>query len=131
MSIEGLPISVRTRAALTSLDLTDGRHRSRQLVDELLTDTDLVVCMENHHVQYIRRRHPEAAARTANLRRLVRDLPTDGAPLPERLAGLDLATVELEPWEELADPEGSDAHVFVACAGVISELMDELLPRLD
>ena len=82
------------------------------------------------HVHWVRRTHPEAAPRTATLRRLARDLPDHDAPLEDRVASLDLAAVELGDWEEVIDPGGGDAEQFAACAAEVVELVALLTPRL-
>lgn len=125
--IEGLPMSVRTRTALASLGLSDPTHRSTQLGPRHLT-ADLLVAMAPEHVEYVRRRHPEAAPRTGTLRRLVRDLPgTGGSSLAERVAALRLHEVELEPWEEVPDPGAGEQPVFDACIAELDRLVDDLI----
>src|SRR5207253_6698827 len=64
LCIPGQPMSARTRAALLDLGLTVNGHRSRQLSGADLADVDLVVATAGEHVAYVRREHPEAAART-------------------------------------------------------------------
>ena len=124
--IEGQPMSRRTREALESVGLAAPAHRSRQLRDADLHDVDLVVALAVEHVAHVRRDHPEAAARTATLRRLCRDLPSVGGTLPERVAALRLAEVELEPWEDVEDPGGGDVEVFRRCAGEVVALITDL-----
>lgn len=126
--LEGHPMSQRTRLALANLNLSDMDHRSRQFGDEH-ANSDLVVAMEPGHVAWIRRHHPEVAARTATLPRLVRHLPTAGS-LGERLAGMDLAAVEIEEWEEVVDPASGDQDVFHACAAELNEMVDQLVALL-
>ena len=89
-----------------------------------------MIALAPEHVQWVRRTHPEAAPRTATLRRLARDLPTHDASLPERVASLRLADVELEDWEEVVDPGGGDADEFAACAAEVVDLVATLAPRL-
>ncbi len=129
-AIEGLPMSQRTRDALAGLGLTDPGHRSRQLTADHVADATLVVAFEPDHVRYVRRLHPEAAACTATLPRLVRDLAPGPADLGRRIADLELAGTELEPWEEVPDPAGGDAATFTACAAQVSALVDALRRRL-
>ena len=88
--------------------------------------------MAGEHVNYVRRVHPEAAARTATIKRLVRDLPgvPGDQPLDRRLAALDLAGVALEPWEDVEDPAGGDLEDFVACAKELDDLVDRLADLL-
>jgi protein-tyrosine-phosphatase len=129
--VEGMPMSWRTRDALGGIGVRAEGHRSRQLRDGDVAVTDLVVAMAGEHVAYMRRQHPEAAGRSATLKRLVRDLADDPAvPVPERLAALDLAAVDLEPWEDVADPAGGDLPEFEACVAEIDALLVQLLPRL-
>jgi protein-tyrosine-phosphatase len=129
--VEGQPMSWRTRAALEHVGLEAASHRSRQADPSSLDHAALVVGLAPEHVQWVRRTHPRAAARTGTLRRLARDLPADGRALPERVAALTLAEVELEDWEEVVDPGGGDADAFTACAVEVTELVGELARRLD
>ena len=129
--IEGQPMSSRTRAALAELEVEVRSHRSRQIRHADLGDVDLVVGMAMEHVRYMRRTHPEAAARTATLKRLVRELPgAAGSTLTEKLASLHLDDVELEPWEDVEDPAGAELPVFLACAREIQDLLGRLAELL-
>jgi protein-tyrosine-phosphatase len=129
--VEGQPMSWRTKAALDGVGLAAPQHRSRQATERDLGHAALVIALAPEHVQWVRRTMPSAAARTATLRRLARDLSGDHAPLEERVARLGLADVELEPWEEVIDPGGGDAEEFAACAREVVALVAELAPRLD
>jgi protein-tyrosine-phosphatase len=126
--IEGMPMSWRTRDAIVALGASAEGHRSRQLSSADLLGADLVLAMAREHVEYVRRRHPEAAARTGTLKRLARDLPGAEGTLAERIAGLHLADVELEPWEDVEDPAGGTPEVFHDCAVEIHELLSALRP---
>jgi protein-tyrosine phosphatase len=126
MVIEGLPMSWRTRHALEELGVTVPAHRSRQLTDRDARDSDLIVCFETFHVAYVRRTHPEAAHKTATIRRLVRDLPAANGDV----AALGLADIELEDWENVEDPAGGEVDVVVACAKEVAALVDELAALL-
>jgi hypothetical protein len=81
-------------------------------------------------VAFIRRRYPEAAAKTASIKRLVRDLPPGPASLTERVAALGLAALPVQPWEDVEDPAGGEDEAYVSCAKELAELCAELLPRL-
>ena len=128
--VEGQPMSWRTKAALDSVGLAAPGHRSRQATEVELRHAALVIALAPEHVHWVRRTHPEAAPRTATLRRLARDLPDHDAPLASRVAPLDLAEVELGDWEEVIDPGGGDAEQFAACAAEVVELVAILAPRL-
>jgi len=129
--VEGQPMSWRTRDALASVGVdTLPAHRSHQLTDADATGADLIIAMAGEHVAYVRRRHPEAAGRTATIKRLVRDLSDGPESLVDRVAALGLASAEIEPWEDVEDPAGGEADVYVSCAKELAQLCAELAPRL-
>lgn len=130
LAIEGLPSSPRTRAALDSLGLDHVRHRSVALTPAHLDESDVVIGFERHHVEFVRRRHPLAAPRTATIRRLARDLPSEPGDIATRIAALGLESCDLEPWEELDDPAGGDIPDFLRCARDVEGLVLGLLPAL-
>ena len=128
--IEGHPMSWRTRDAMLEVGVTPvTSHRSRQLRAHDV-EADLIVGLAVEHVTYVRRVHPEAAGRTATLRRLCRDLPHEPGALAERIACLRLGEVELERWEDVDDPAGGDLDTFIACARELVHLITDLAPRL-
>jgi len=121
--VDGHPVSWRTREALASVGLDASSHRSAQLRAADLPATDVVVAMANEHVQWVRREHPEAADRTITLHRLVRHLDPPGDAFADRLARLTPGAVDLEPWEEVADPAGGDLPEYLACAQELDDLV--------
>ncbi len=129
--VEGMPMSWRTRDAIVALGARTEGHRSRQLGRTDLTDVDLVLAMAGEHVEYVRRRHPEVAARTGTLKRLARDLPGTTGTLAERIAALRLDEITLERWEDVEDPAGGEPEVFHRCAAEIHELLTVLRPVLE
>ncbi len=128
--VEGQPMSRRTRDALASVEMVADGHRSHQLTDDDVDGADLIIAMAGEHVNFIRRRHPEAAARTASIKRLCRDLSDGPEPLTERAARLLLAEVVIDGWEDVEDPAGGDDETYVACARELAGLCLALLPRL-
>jgi protein-tyrosine-phosphatase len=129
--VEGQPMSWRTRDALASVGVeTLPPHRSHQLTDADADAANLIVAMAGEHVAYVRRRHPRAAGRTATIKRLVRDLSDGPGSLVERVAALGLASVEIEPWEDVDDPAGGEVDVYVSCAKELAHLCGQLGPRL-
>ncbi|HVT42598.1 MAG TPA: hypothetical protein VHD39_06395 [Acidimicrobiales bacterium] len=133
-TIDGQPMGMRTRAAMTRIpELADTdfhRHRSRQVHGIDLVHADLVVVMEADHVRFVRRRFPDAAAKTATIRRLCRDLAPPPAALAERVRALGLADVEVDDEEDVLDPAGADADVYAACADELWELCGRLVTLL-
>jgi protein-tyrosine-phosphatase len=129
--VEGQPMSWRTRDALTSVGVdTLPAHRSHQLTDADADGADLIIAMAGEHVAYVRRRHPDAAGRTATIKRLVRDLSDGPQSLVDRVAALGLASIEIEPWEDVEDPAGGEVDVYLSCAKELAQLCGELAPRL-
>jgi protein-tyrosine phosphatase len=128
--IEGQPMSWRTRDAMDGLGFSANGHRSHQLTAADAALADLIVTFEGWHVAYIRRTHPQMAAKTATMRRWVHDLPGVTGTLPVRIKALDLAEVSLEPWEEVDDPAGGDVEVVAACAREVLALTTALVELL-
>ncbi len=128
--IEGMPMSWRTRDAIASIGLPIPDHRSRQATARELDSADLVIALAREHVTWMRRIHPNAAPRTATLKRLARDLPDDGTPLVDRIAAMQLGKVELSADEDVLDPAGGDLAVFLDCAREIADLLHAVIPRL-
>jgi protein-tyrosine phosphatase len=128
--VDGQPMSRRTRDALASLGFRSDHHRSRQVTGELVRSAGLVLAMAGEHVAYARRQFPEAASKTASIKRLGRDLPPGPRPLSERLAALALADLPVEPWEDVEDPAGGEDQVYLACVKELADLCADLAPRL-
>jgi protein-tyrosine-phosphatase len=133
-TIDGQPMSMRTRAALSRIPELAGtdfrRHRSRQVHAADLLHAELVVVMEADHVRYVRRRHPAHAAKTATIRRLCRDLPPAPPTLHERVASLGLADAELSDTEDVLDPAGHEADFYAACVDELWVLCQQLVKLL-
>ncbi len=128
--VEGQPMSRRTRDALLAVGAGADGHRSHQLTEADVAGAGLICAMAGEHVAYIRRIHPEAAACTATIKRLCRDLSDGPEPLADRIAALDLAGTAIEPWEDVDDPAGREDEAYRACARELAGLCAVLLPRL-
>jgi len=126
LTVDGQPMSWRTRTALESVGLAPPSHRSRQASLSDLDKATLIIGLAPEHVHWVRRNHVQAAPRTATLKRLCRDLAIDDRPLAERVTALALGDVELEDWEEVVDPGGGEVDVFVACAREVYDLIERL-----
>ncbi|RMH67148.1 MAG: hypothetical protein D6683_18080 [Actinomyces sp.] len=128
--IEGQPPSVRVRRALERHGLSAPWHRSRQMGLDQVEGADLIVAMEPDNVAWLRRTHPEGAARTGTLIRLARELEPGPAPLAQRVAALGLAAVEVGSDEEVVDPAAGDQAAYDRCADELAPLVAELARRL-
>jgi len=130
-TVDGQPMSLRTRTALSRLpDLAEAdfrRHRSKQVYGVDLVHADLVVAMEADHVRFVRRRFPDAAAKTATLRHLCGALAPPPPDLRARVEQLDLAAVEVHDTDDVLDPAGQEADVYAACVDELWELCRRLV----
>jgi protein-tyrosine-phosphatase len=86
--------------------------------------------MEADHVRFVRRRFPDAASKTATLRRLCADLLPGPPDLPVRVGALRLADVELSDDEDVMDPAGHEDDVYAACADELWDLCRTLVKLL-
>ena len=133
-SIDGQPMGLRTRTALSRIpELAVAefrRHRSRQVQGVDLVHAQLVVVMEADHVRFVRRRFPDAASKTATLRRLCADLLEGPPELASRVAALRLADVGLSDDEDVMDPAGHEGDVYAACADELWDLCRTLVKLL-
>ena len=133
-SIDGQPMGLRTRTALSRIpELAVAefrRHRSRQVQGVDLVHAQLVVVMEADHVRFVRRCFPDAASKTATLRRLGADLPPGPPELSVRIASLCLADVELSDDEDVMDPAGHEDDVYADCADELWGLCRTLIKLL-
>lgn len=133
-TIDGQPMGVRTRTALSRIPQLAGtdyrRHRSRQVHGADLVHAELVVVMEADHVRFVRRRFPDAAHKTATLRRLCAELPPPPPALAERVAALALAEVGLSDDEDVMDPAGCEGDVYAACVDQLWGLCQQLIGLL-
>jgi protein-tyrosine phosphatase len=133
-TIDGQPMGMRTRAALSRLPELAGadfrRHRSRQVHGVDLVHADVVVVMEADHVRFVRRQFPDAAAKTATIRHLSTNLTPAPPGLGARVASLHLRTVELDDGQDVLDPAGHEADVYAACVDELWGLCQTLIALL-
>ncbi len=126
LSVDGRPVSWRTRAAFDAIGLAVPRHASAQATLDHVERADLLLGAAPEHVAWVRREHPDASARAVTLRRLDRL----HEPIGIWLASGAAATVELADWEEIVDPGGGEVDDFVDCAREIEALVGRVAPRL-
>jgi protein-tyrosine-phosphatase len=139
-SIDGQPMSWRTREGLHRLGYTADDHRSRQARDGDLASADLIAVFEAFQLAWVRREHPAAAPRTGALRHLATTLPAPARPgqlpaggdggLAGRVASLHLEGTPFSPLDEVADPGGQEVDAYLACAVEVHELVMALAERL-
>jgi protein-tyrosine-phosphatase len=128
--IDGQPMSRRTQEAMARLGFASTGHRSRQITPADLASADLVVGFEIWNVEYVRRTYPDAAGRTATLKRWCAMLAGTSGAIADRVASADVAGSKLEPWEEVQDPAGGDVEAVEACGREILALVTSLAEHL-
>lgn len=133
LSIEGRPMSQRTRTALDAFGLSDRDHLSHQLDETDLGWADLVVVFEPSHLLFIRKNHAHAASKTVTLRRLVALLGAMPQTLSveEVMEAAELANIDPDPADETIDPAGGDQEAFDDAAREIGELIEVLAGAFD
>jgi protein-tyrosine-phosphatase len=133
-TIDGQPMGMRTRTALSAIPELAGTtftsHRSRQVYEADLVRAELVVVMEADHVRFVRRLFPQAADRTASIRRLCLDLAPGPPSLGERVSALHLAEATLSDEDDVTDPAGRDEAVYAACVAELWDLCRRLITLL-
>jgi len=129
-SIEGLPMSTRTRAALRLIGLEDPDHRSHQFTGEDADLADLIVAFEPGNVAWIRREHPAVAPICSTIGHLAASLAPTAEPLRDRALALGLETIAPQELRELIDPAGGDQDIFNDCVREVDENVRLLLARM-
>jgi protein-tyrosine-phosphatase len=131
-SIDGQPMSWRTRQALAGVGFAADGHRSRQARADEVEGADLIAVFEAFQLAWVRREHPSAAPRTASLRHLASALPrpTGEMDLATRVASMQLDRTGFGPDDEVADPGGGEIDAYVACAVEVLGLVTSMAERL-
>ena len=110
--------------------MTPPSHRSRQVLPPDLDAGDADRRPRTRARRWVRREHPTGGAAHRDAQATRARPAADDRPLAARVADLDLAAVELRPWEEVVDPGGGEVEAFIACAQEVVPLVDELAARL-
>ncbi len=102
----GMPLSRGAAAVFLKKGIGPVKHRAQRVDAALMRDADRVYVMESVHRDYLKRQHPEHAAKIFMLR---------------EDAGLTPGEVE--------DPVGADALEYEACAASIEEALKIIVQR--
>lgn len=123
-------------ASRWGIDLRD--HVSRQLTAELIANSDLMVTMTGAHVVELAGEYPEGLSRLVTLREAAAATQLNGSPGWTAAATQAwVAQVAQRPLDvllsgnvDVADPVGSPKRVYKRTAGIIAELVEQLLAPL-
>lgn len=131
---EAEPKAIKT-VARWGLDLRS--HRARTISADLLSDVDLILGMERHHVRKVVELDPTLFARSFTLPELVVAAKLVGPRRPgealrawaERIGSLRNPDDyrHPDPMSEVRDPYGSSSRTYRACAELIDERLAELV----
>lgn len=123
-------VSARTLAALVRLGEVDvagvRAHRSHQLDEADVRWADVILCAEVSHVNFVRRRFPNAASRTVGFAQLARDA-SPGQGLVD--ATEQVARSASDELCDVTDPAGQEQGAYDECADVIWRVSRELIDR--
>jgi protein-tyrosine phosphatase len=116
LGIEGMPAA---RYAVEMVQKKGGdisNHLSRGVTRELVENADLILAMAPEHVEYLQQNFPEYRENVFLLKRFAR--PADNTSHGE------------DPDDEIFDPIGSSKETYRACAEIIDEELERILPTL-
>jgi protein arginine phosphatase len=117
LGIDGMP------AARNSIEIVQerggdiSRHRSQAVTGELVEDADLILAMAHEHVEYLHENFPQYRENVFLLKRFAQN--GNGAPNQD------------DPDDdEIFDPIGSDKETYRACAQMIDDELERIMPTL-
>ncbi len=117
LGIDGMP------AARNSIEIVQERggdisqHHSQGVTAELVENADLILAMAYEHVDYLHENFPQYRENVFLLKRFARD---DNE-----------ATSQDDPDDdEIFDPIGSDKETYRACAQIIDDELERIMPTL-
>jgi protein-tyrosine phosphatase len=112
LGIHGSPASTEAREAMSEIGVNLDRHRSQALSAEMLRDADFTIAMEQNHLEFLARHHPEGQ----DARLLIRAFEEDARPRPSA--------------HDLADPMGSELDFYREQIPLLTRCIDHLIVYL-
>ncbi|HXV77319.1 MAG TPA: hypothetical protein VD788_13455, partial [Candidatus Polarisedimenticolaceae bacterium] len=109
LGIDGAPASSEAIEAMAEIGLDLSRHRSRALSAETLSGADYTIAMEQDHLEYLARRHPEGD----DARMLLRAFEDDARPRPSA--------------HDLPDPMGNPLSFYREQLPLMTRCVDHLI----
>lgn len=131
----GLPAMDQIVSVATRWDIDLRDHQSRQVTAGLIDNSDLVITMTGSHVVDLAATYPEALPRLVTLREAAQVAWETGAPQWDSAAMRDWgAQIAQRPLDvllggavDVVDPVGSPRRVYKRTAGLIVDLVEQLL----
>ena len=111
-AIDGLTPSKETLQLLRQDGVDMSGHMAQTLTDEMIRQAGLILVMEQHHLEQVIRRAPEASGKTWVLKRY-------GVP-PTQAAG----------GQDIPDPIGKPLEVYEVCYAEIRDAVDRVAHAL-
>ena len=115
MALEGAPMTDLAQEALEDMGIKTGRHKARQLNDEIAEEADLILVMEAHHIDELEAICPDAQEKCHTLKGYAANL--DGYPGDGEY--------------DIEDPFRQPLEVYREVAEQIKEAIEGLLVRLE
>jgi protein-tyrosine phosphatase len=115
LGIEGMPAARNSIEIVQELGGDIAQHRSQGVTAELVEDADLILAMASEHLDYLHENFPQYRENVFLLKRFAR-------------AGNE---AEDDPDDdEIFDPIGSDKETYRACARMIDDELERIMPTL-
>ncbi|MDZ7289730.1 MAG: low molecular weight protein arginine phosphatase [candidate division KSB1 bacterium] len=115
LGIEGMPASRHSVEIVEEMGGDISQHLSQGISRELVEEADLILVMAHEHLDYLHENFPQYRENVFLLKRFARagnEAPDD----PDD--------------DEIFDPIGSDKETYRACARMIDEELERILPTL-
>lgn len=133
------PMHEHAQQVLQDSGIDAAGFRGQQCTPELIASSDLILTMNDDHRNWVLSRHPPALNRTHNVLQFANLLghdttpassPDDPGPTLLRRARVARARVRpLPPRErDVGDPMGHGLWKFAACAHLLAEAIEAMLP---
>jgi protein-tyrosine-phosphatase len=117
LGIEGMPAARNSIEIVQEMGGDISQHRSQSVTDGLVEEADLILAMAHEHLDYLHENFPQYRENVFLLKRFVRNS--------------DEAASQDDPDDdEIFDPLGSDKATYRACAQMIDDELERIMPTL-
>jgi protein-tyrosine phosphatase len=138
IGLVGNPATAEAVEAAAELGVDIAAHEARRLLDPMIEQADLIVCMAAEHREEITARVPGASDRTFTLKELTRLLELEPAAAPtsllDRIATAAAARAAGAPAnqfdQDVVDPLGMPMETYRAIAWELDEWIERLVTGL-
>jgi protein-tyrosine phosphatase len=116
LGIEGVPAARYAVEVVQEIGGDISSHSSQGVTRELVEEADLILAMAPEHIDYLHGNFPEYRENVFLLKRFAR--PGEDAHRDD------------DPDDEIYDPIGSGKEIYRACARIIDDELERIMPTL-